>query len=106
MSAPLLALVAALTTTALAHVAYKQYSLDRNRLYLLVTVGLFGVTPALTYLAVKAFGIGLVYIATSMTYVIVAIAGRVVFGERLTRRTIVAMLLIVSGVLLYGSGLL
>lgn len=102
---PVLALAGALGATAAAQIAYKKYSQRRRPLYLLVAVALFGITPVLTYVAVKAFGIGLVYISTSITYIVVTISGYVVFAEQLTRRSILAMLLISLGILIYGLGL-
>lgn len=100
-----IALLAALAATAAAQVTYKAYSVGRGRAYLHATVLLFALTPVLTYAAVKAFGIGLVYIATSLTYVLVAAAGWFMFGERPGARRLVAMGFIFVGILVYGLGL-
>src|SRR5690606_10221670 len=102
---PLIALLGALGTTAAAQVSYKKYSLGHGRRNLYLTVLLFGAAPPLTYLAVKGFGVGTVYISTSITYVLVALAGWRVFGERPTRRRVVAMIFIALGILVYGIGL-
>lgn len=105
MTVPILALLSALVTTAMAHISYKHYSIYRRRRDLLVTIVLFGITPPLTYVAIKSLGVGLVYVCTSVNYVAAAIAGRFLFSERLTRRSVLAMLLICSGTLLYALGL-
>lgn len=102
---PLIALLGALGTTAAAQVSYKKYSLGHGRHNLYWTVLLFGAVPPLTYLAVKGFGVGTVYISTSITYVLVALAGWRMFGEKPTRRRVVAMMFIALGILVYGSGL-
>lgn len=105
MTVAIFALVGALVTTAMAHISYKQYSIDRRRRDLVATIVLFGITPPLTYVAVKSLGVGLVYVCTSVNYVAAAIAGRFLFSERLTRRSLLAMLLICCGTLLYALGL-
>ena len=101
----LLSLVGALAATTFAQVAYKKYSLGHGRNNLYATLLLFGVTPLLTYVAVKAYGIGLVYISTSVTYVLVALMGKVLFAERISRRHAGAMVLILTGSLIYGLGM-
>jgi multidrug transporter EmrE-like cation transporter len=100
-----LSLFGALAATAAAQVTYKAYSLGGRRIQLVATILLFGVTPVLTYVAVKAFGIGLVYIATSLTYILVSAAGWLLFAERPSVRRIAAMAFIFSGILVYGLGL-
>lgn len=105
MILPAISLLAALGATAAAQIYYKKYSIEHGRDNLYVAVLLFCVTPPLTYLAVKGFGVGVVYISTSITYVFVAIAGWRIFGENPTRRRVVAMALILLGILVYGLGL-
>jgi drug/metabolite transporter (DMT)-like permease len=105
MTGATLSLIGALAATAAAQVTYKAYSLGGRRLQLYATVFLFGLTPVLTYVAVKAFGIGLVYIATSVTYILVAAAGWFFFAERPSVRRVAAMGFIFSGILIYGLGL-
>lgn len=105
MMVPLVALVGAIGVTAAAQVAYKQYSIERGRNSLYATVVLFAAAPPLTYLAVKGFGVGTVYISTGVTYILVAAAGWRLFGEKPTRRRIVAMAFVLSGIVVYGIGL-
>ena len=101
---PLLALIGALSATTFAQVAYKKFSLGHDRRNLYAAICLFGLAPFLTYYAVKAFGIGLVFLSASTTYVAVALMGRLLFAERITSRQIVAMALILSGTLIYALG--
>lgn len=102
---PLLTLIAALVTTALGQIQYKRYSQTRGRGRLYLTLALFVITLPLTYLAVKWWGIGLVYICTSLNYAVVAVVGRLLFNERLSRRRILAIVLIVCGTSIYALGL-
>ncbi|MGQ4660281.1 hypothetical protein [Lysobacter sp. F6437] len=104
MTIAILALLAALVTTTTAHISYKRYAIDRRRMDLYLTIVLFVSTTPLTYLAIKSFGIGLVYVCTSINYIAAAVAGRYLFGERLTRRSIAAMLLIAGGTSVYALG--
>jgi drug/metabolite transporter (DMT)-like permease len=101
---PLLALIGALSATSAAQVTYKKFSLGHGRGNLYAAIALFGMAPFLTYYAVKSFGIGLVFLSTSTTYVAVALMGRLLFAERITPRQVVAMVLILSGSLIYGLG--
>lgn len=105
MSLETLALLAALATTAAGQVEYKRFSLGRERRDLVLALALFVVTLPLTYIAVKAFGIGLVYICTSFNYVAVAITGKLLFGERLSARRWLAVALIISGTSIYAAGM-
>ncbi|WP_111265585.1 DMT family transporter [Marilutibacter maris] len=105
MSWALSALMAALFVTASAQVAFKQYSNGAGRGYLVLTVMLFASAPPLTYLAVKAYGVGTVYVSTAITYILVALAGWRLFGESPTPRRVLAMGLILLGVLIYAVGL-
>lgn len=102
---PLLTLIAVLVTTALGQIQYKLYSQTRGRGSLYLTLALFVIALPLTYLAVKWWGIGLVYICTSLNYAVVAVAGRLLFNERLSRRRILAIVLIVCGTSIYALGL-
>lgn len=97
-------LLGALSATSVAQVSYKRFCLGQGRRHLYTAALLFGTTPVLTYYAVKAFGIGLVYVSTSVTYIAVALLGHALFGERITRRQRVAMALILAGSLIYGLG--
>ena len=105
MNMALLSLAGALIVTAFAQVAFKKYSRDSRRGYLLLAMALFVAAPPLTYLAVKAYGLGPVYVSTGITYILVALAGWRFFGEVPTRRRGLAMGLVLSGVILFAIGL-
>lgn len=105
MSGAIFALVGALATTAAGQIQYKKFSRGHKHRDLVAAMGFFVITLPLTYIAVKAFGIGLVYMCTSFNYVAVAIAGQLLFGERLSRRRLLAIFLIVSGTSIYALGL-
>ena len=99
-----LALVGALAATSVAQVTYKKFCLGGGHGNLYAAVMLFGLTPFLSYYAVKSFGIGLVFISTGTTYVAVALMGRIMFSESISARQIIAMVLILSGTSIYGLG--
>jgi EamA-like transporter family. len=105
MMLSIVSLLGALGATAVAQVYYKKYSLKNDRGNLYITILLFGVVPPLTYLAIKGLGLGVVYISTSITYVLVALAGWRMFGEVPTPRRIAAMAFILTGILVYGLDL-
>jgi multidrug transporter EmrE-like cation transporter len=105
MMVPLLSLLGAIGATAAAQVAYKKYSVEHGRCSLYATVLLFAAAPPLTYLAVKGFGVGTVYISTGVTYILVAAAGWRLFGETPSRRRLVAMAFVLTGIVVYGIGL-
>lgn len=100
----LMALIGALSATSVAQIEYKRFSLGFGRINLYAALGLFGIAPFLTYFAVKAFGIGLVFLSTSTTYVAVALMGKYLFNEKISIRKAIAMGLILFGSLIYGSG--
>ncbi|WP_242165848.1 EamA family transporter [Lysobacter sp. M15] len=105
MMLSLFSLLGALGATAAAQISYKKYSMEHGRRTLCLTIVLFGIAPPLTYLAVKGFGVGTVYMSTAITYVLVALAGWRMFGEKPTHRRIVGMGFVLVGILVYGIGL-
>lgn len=104
MMPALAALLGTLVATAFAQVAYKKFVLGHGRVHLLLAMALFGLTPLLSYIAVKAFGIALVFVSASTTYALVALLGVLMFDERISRRQGVALGFIVCGSLIYGLG--
>jgi drug/metabolite transporter (DMT)-like permease len=98
----LLPLVLAILSTAGAQILYKLFFLRRKKIYLVATVGLFGMAPAMNYLALKHWPLISVYMATALTYVLVLILAKSVLGETIGRRKIYSMLLIVTGVVIFN----
>ncbi|MFC7301542.1 EamA family transporter [Cognatiluteimonas weifangensis] len=101
-----LALIGAIVATTVAQISYKKRSIGGSREYLIAAIAFFAVTPALTYIAVKILGVGITYMSTSVTYILVSIAGWVIFGETIKRRKVLALSLIATGIATYSLGTL
>jgi drug/metabolite transporter (DMT)-like permease len=95
------ALLAALAATALAQLTYKLTFSTGRRAWLLAAIPLFLGATGCTYLALKGLSIGMVYMSTAVTQLLVAGLARLVLKETLTRDHAVALTLIVLGVALY-----
>lgn len=97
-----IALVAALVLTAVGQMTFKLYFTDRKFSTLVAAVLLFISVPVCSYLALRNLGIGLVYMSTAATQILVLLLARVVLKEQLTRDHLIAVVLITAGVVLYA----
>jgi len=97
-----LALLAALIATAVAQLAYKLTFTTGRRAWLAVALPLFLAATGSAYLALKGLSIGMVYMSTAVSQLLVAGLARVVLKETLTRDHGIALGLIVLGVALYA----
>lgn len=102
MTASWLALGGTVGATALGQMAYKLYFARRALPVLAAAVLLFLTATACTYLALKGLSIGMVYMSTAVSQLLVAGLARLVLKETLTRDHGVALALIVAGVVLYA----
>jgi drug/metabolite transporter (DMT)-like permease len=98
-----IALGTSFTTTACGQTAYKLFSTTHRRLFLGLALGLFIAAQLANYIALHRLSIGTVYIGTGITHVLVLGLSRLVLGEKLTRDHIIAVIMIVSGLALYGQ---
>ena len=97
-----LALLGALCATALAQLFYKLYFSAHKRAYLVLSIGCFVAASLCAYLALKQLGIGMVYMSTALTQLMVAVLAWRVLGEPITRDHGIGLALIVSGIVLYA----
>lgn len=97
-----LLLLAVLLMTAAGQVAFKHYHLSGRRGFLLLAIGLFVTVVPMTFLAVRMLGLATVFIFMSLSYGLVALAGRYLFGETVTRRQAAGILVIMLGCLIYN----
>ncbi len=102
MSGYWLALSGALLSTALAQLFYKLYFRDRRNGLLVLSIGCFVSASVFAYLALKGLSLGMVYMSTALTQLLVMGLAHFVLGERITRDHGVAMGLIVSGIIIYA----
>ena len=88
--------------TATAQIFFKLFHQKRRFTYLLLTVALFGLTPFMSYLALKALDLSVVYMSTAITYVLVMYLARIILKETINRRQVYAVSLIVVGVMIFN----
>lgn len=103
MSAGYFALAGALFATAQAQLSYKLYFRARQRTHLAVALVCFTGASVGSYIALKSLSIGTVYMSTAITQLIVVGLAHRVLGEPLTRDHGIALVLIVSGIVLYAA---
>lgn len=93
----------AISFSALGQFFYKKYYLNaRAKIYLLLTIFCLVLTPFFSFQALKGLTIDTVYIATSITILLVIFLSKVFLKEILTRKKIIGIVFIILGVLLYG----
>ena len=97
-----LPLTLAIISTAAAQILYKLFFLRQKKIYLVATVAMFCLVPAMSYMALKQWPLSTVYMATGLTYVLVLIMAKLLLGETISRRKMQAMLLIVGGVVIFN----
>lgn len=101
MSAWVFLAITILATVA-AQLFFKHYFLSHRLAFLATTVALFCLAVVCTYLAVRALGIGRVYVAAALTYVLTPLAAKRLFDEHLGHSHYAALGLILSGVIVYN----
>lgn len=101
----ILALVMAILATAAGHVLFKWGAVRDALLWKGAGVGMWALAPIFSLLALRQLSVGEVYVATAITPVITTIAGLTLFGESLSRRAAVGIMIVVCGVFLFGLGL-
>ena len=87
---------------ALAQIAYKLFFMKQKKLFLVMSLTLFCCIPLLSYLALKKLDLSTVYISTGITYVLVLILARFILNETIDKQHIYAVVLIISGVLVFN----
>ncbi len=97
-----IALVVSVLSTAGAQLLFKSYHLRGRRSRLLAAITLFLLVVPSTMLAVRGLGIGRVYVAAALCYVIAPLFAVRLFDERITRTQLLGLALIVTGVIAYN----
>jgi multidrug transporter EmrE-like cation transporter len=92
----------ALLATALGQLLYKDASLRRSRLRLMVAIAWFGVAPVAAYLALRSLPLATVYVSTAISQMIVVFGSMIAFGERYRPRQWLGLGLIVAGVIVFN----
>lgn len=91
-------LAGAIMSTAIAQVSYKLFFHENKKVYLVLAVSFFIMTPFLAFFALKSLSLSFVYMSTGLTYVLVILAAKIILNEEISRRQVYAVALIVAGV--------
>lgn len=97
-----IALAICLLCTVGAQLYFKSYHLGQRRIHLLLALMLFAAAVPSTMLAVRGLGIGRVYVAAALTYVVTPLLAIRLFGERFGRLQAAGLAFIVAGVVVYN----
>ena len=97
------ALSVGLLSAAMGQVAYKLWFQRRGSFLLAAALGLFVLGQVGFFVALTGLALGLVYMSTALSQIVVLALSSGVVGERLTRDHAVGVGLIVLGILLYAS---
>lgn len=104
MTAAWIALGGALLSTAFAQLAYKLHFVRAaGRVWLVTAVVLFVGASGFAYLALTSLTIGMVYMSTALTHLLVVGLSRWVLKEPLSADHGVALALIVTGIVVYAA---
>ena len=99
---PWVYLAIAIVATAAGQLFYKLYFTRKRLVNLVISMCSFCIAPPLSYLALKVLPLGLFYMSSALSIVLVVFASVIMLGERLSRNHLAAMSLIVAGIVIYG----
>ncbi len=88
--------------SVVGQLAYKQYSHNKHWPWLIGGLGLFSLAVPCTMLAVRDLGIGMVYVGSSISYILAPLLGQIFFAEQVTARQWFFFGLIMAGVVVYA----
>lgn len=102
-ASPWLFTALAVLLTAVAHSLFKIYATVGGWTNLIMTVGLFLLVPASTYVALRQLTLAQVYLCTAAVPAISLGIAHLVFDERISRSQVGSTVLIMAGIVLYQS---
>lgn len=88
--------------TAAGQITFKTYSTSNKKALLLLSLVLFLSVPILNFLSLKSLSIDAVYIANSLTILLVVALSKLYLNEPINRKALVGCLAIAAGVILYA----
>ncbi len=86
----------------LGQLFYKRYSSEKAFKWLVIGLTLFCLAVPCTMLAARDLGIGMVYVGSSLSYIIAPVFGALFFGEAVARSQWKYFVLIMLGVIVYA----
>jgi len=92
----------ALLFTTSGQLLYRFYHLNRNKIFLGLTLLSFVMVPFFSYKSLIGLSIDTVYMATSVTIVFVLIGGYLLLGEKLSKNQILGSIVIIAGIIVYN----
>jgi drug/metabolite transporter (DMT)-like permease len=99
---PALSLAASLLATAGGMVMFKHYYRSHDRLHFAYSILLFAAVPLTTFMALQGLTLGLVYMSTAATHILVLLMSFFFLGERIPSRVLPGVALILAGIVVYG----
>ena len=95
-------LLCALIFTTSGQLLFRYYHIKKRIILLCLTLLSFILVPYFSYNALIGLSIDIVYMATSVTIVLVLMGGYFLLGEKLNKNQIIGSLIIISGVIIYN----
>ncbi len=80
---------------------YKRYGLTKNRLWLIIGLGLFCLAVPCNMIAARDLGIGKVYVGQSLSYILAPVLGMMFYDEPVARAHWKFFALIMVGIIVY-----
>ena len=80
---------------------YKRYGLTKNRLWLIIGLGLFCLAVPCNMIAARDLGIGKVYVGQSLSYILAPVLGMMFYDEPVARAHWKFFVLIMVGIIVY-----
>lgn len=102
MTLSVVALAAALLFTAAGQILFKLGTLRRATPVLIGGLGLLALATVSNFFALKNLGIGLVYLSTGSTHVLVLLGSWLVLHERIPRDRQIGSFVVILGISLYA----
>jgi drug/metabolite transporter (DMT)-like permease len=95
-------LAASLLCTALAQLTFKAFFRSKRWSWLAGTIALFTLVPYTTYRALQGLPLATVYVATTISQLLVVGVSLALMGEHYSRRQWAGFALVLAGVLVYN----
>jgi len=102
MSIHITYLIAALLLTTFGQLCYKLFFHNKNKMLFVLTVLCFVLTPFCSYKALLGLSLDTVYMATSLTIVMVMVGSVIFLKEHIKSGQLIGAGLIISGIILYN----
>ena len=76
--------------------------MKKKKIFLVFTLISFVLVPFFSYQSLLGLSIDTVYMATSITIVLVLLGGYLILGEKLSKNQILGSLVIITGIIIYN----